>query len=388
MEVKAPLASVPPSGSLAASSGEDRIWFAQMLRGIAALTVVYFHLGELFWVDNEFVAKFSYLHPIALKSKPLYIFLTGWLGHNRIELGDFGVALFFLISGFVIPFSIFKVGNAKFLLRRCLRIYPTYIVGLSFTTLVILLECHLNNLPVNFTARDFLANATLTFDIFPCDTIDKVNWTLITEMRFYLLCILLNSVSSLRNPFALAFAALLLCGSNFLLPWASSTASPFLITFVSLLGHYSPYLIFMFIGVGFHNLFQSTWPLAWFLLVGALLLGLFYTSAFAIPSHNWVQRLVRGYTLALAVFSLVYLFRHRLKPHPVLNFFAEISFPLYVIHGLAGYALLTFLFNLHPFSLLNLAETVVIFIFLSYLLHVYVEVPTNRLGHLLTKKKT
>ena len=93
---------------------------------------------------------------------------------------------------------------------------------------------------------------------------------------------------------------------------------------------YSPYLIFMLIGICFHNLFQSNWSTKHFLLIVVLLLGLFYGSADAINSRHWVMRLVRGYTLALTVFSLVYLNRNRLKPNAVLNFFAEISFPLYV----------------------------------------------------------
>jgi peptidoglycan/LPS O-acetylase OafA/YrhL len=388
MKPPAPLQRLTSPSSFALNPGEDRIWFAQMLRGIAALCVVYFHLGEQYWKDNVLVSNRAYLPPIELHSMPLYLYATGWLGHNRIELGDYGVALFFLISGFVIPFSLFKMDNLSFFIRRCFRIYPTYIVGLTFTTLVLVLVSHHNQLPLKFDFYAYLANATLLYDIFPYSTIDGVNWTLIIEMRFYLLCMLIMSISTLRNPLTVGAVCLLLCLSNFLyLRLATMPANHYLLDGLATVAHYSPYLIFMFVGVCFHHLFQGTWsPLLFWVMVG-FLMALFFASCLTLTSHLWIKRLMRGYPLALGTFSLLYAYRDHFKPNAVLNFFAEISFPLYVIHLSAGYALMHFLFGVQPYSLLVFIETLLVFIFLAYLLHVYVEVPSNRIGHLLTKTK-
>jgi peptidoglycan/LPS O-acetylase OafA/YrhL len=372
------------SGPFALNPGENRIWFAQMLRGIAALCVVYFHLGEQYWKDNAMVSKRACLPPIDLHSRPLYLYATGWLGHNRIELGDYGVALFFLISGFVIPFSLLKTGNLKFLVRRCFRIYPTYIVGLTFTALVLLMEAHHNQVPVPFDFLGYLANATLLYDVFPHSSIDGINWTLIIEMRFYLLCMLIMSFSSLRNPITLGLVCLILCLSNFAVPYLTGA---FLLATIKMFALYSPYLIFMLIGVCFHHLFQGAWSPLLFCAMICFLLTLFFASCSTLTNHLWMRRLLRGYPLALGTFSLLYAFRNRFKPNGVLNFFAEISFPLYVIHLSAGYALMHFLFGHQPYSLLVFIETLIVFIFLAYLLHIYVEVPSNRLGHLLTKTK-
>jgi len=389
MTQPSPLQRLTSSASFVLNPGEERIWFAQMLRGIAALCVVWFHLAEVYWKDNAFVSKPAYLPPIDLTSRPLYLYATGWLGHNRIELGDYGVALFFLISGFVIPFSIFKMGNVKFFIRRCLRIYPTYIVGMSFTTLVLILESHLNQIPLNFDLFGYLANATLLYDVFPHMTIDGINWTLIIEMRFYLLCMLIMSISSLRSPATLGIVSLLLCLSNFLLLHGKTVlAGVNLVYTATVIAHYSPYLIFMLIGVCFHHLFQGSWSPLLFGAMVALLMLFFYACCSTLTSGQWIHRLTRGYTLALATFSLIYAYRARFKPNAVLNFFAEISFPLYVIHHFAGYALMHLLFQIQPYSLLVFTETFAVFVFLSYLLHVYIEVPSNRLGHLLTKEKS
>ncbi len=45
---------------------------------------------------------------------------------SPINFGAFGVALFFLISGFVIPLSFQSYGRLDFLVARFFRIYPTY----------------------------------------------------------------------------------------------------------------------------------------------------------------------------------------------------------------------------------------------------------------------
>ncbi len=51
--------------------------------------------------------------------------------------GPFGVALFFLISGLVIPFSFDRHRTGAFLLARLLRIYPTYLAALLIEVLTL-----------------------------------------------------------------------------------------------------------------------------------------------------------------------------------------------------------------------------------------------------------
>lgn len=46
-------------------------------------------------------------------------------------MGSFGIALFFLISGFVIPFSL-KFGSVNFIVRRIFRLYPVAIAATFF----------------------------------------------------------------------------------------------------------------------------------------------------------------------------------------------------------------------------------------------------------------
>ena len=51
----------------------------------------------------------------------------------QFNWGAFGVALFFLISGFVIPFSLSRQRAGAFLVGRFFRIVPLYVVGFTIS---------------------------------------------------------------------------------------------------------------------------------------------------------------------------------------------------------------------------------------------------------------
>ena len=84
-------------------------------RGLAAITVVIYHLGVPATENYPRTAPSPY----------------------DIALGELGVQLFFIISGFVILLSAIKSGSAlKFAISRFSRIYPTYWFALAVSALV------------------------------------------------------------------------------------------------------------------------------------------------------------------------------------------------------------------------------------------------------------
>ena len=58
--------------------------------------------------------------------------------------GHFGVALFFIISGFVIPFSVASTTRAGFAVARVLRIWPTYLAGLAIAIFCVVINSGLS----------------------------------------------------------------------------------------------------------------------------------------------------------------------------------------------------------------------------------------------------
>jgi peptidoglycan/LPS O-acetylase OafA/YrhL len=88
------------------------------LRGIAALLVVWDHMvgqwlsqQRLHWAPNDLVVRFVMV--------PLNIIQDG---------GFLGVALFFLISGFVVTRATAQESPVKFAVRRLLRVCPPLII--------------------------------------------------------------------------------------------------------------------------------------------------------------------------------------------------------------------------------------------------------------------
>ena len=120
------------------TKGSSRIEFANTLRGYAALCVLVYHYGFIFWAYRDITAGLVNAPPLDATRYATPVYLHWIAAIQPFDLGAYGVALFFLISGFVIPFTFEKVRGRGFLFGRIMRIYPTYAVGFTFTLLFIL----------------------------------------------------------------------------------------------------------------------------------------------------------------------------------------------------------------------------------------------------------
>jgi len=98
--------------------------------------------------------------------------------------GEFGVHLFFIISGFVISRSADDRTAARFAVGRAIRLYPAFWAGLIATTLVVTLW---GREAMQVTVAQFIANLTMASTVFRQPFIDGVYWTLLYELSFYLL---------------------------------------------------------------------------------------------------------------------------------------------------------------------------------------------------------
>lgn len=148
-----------------ARPARPRLRWLDALRGIAVLAVVYEHFG-------------SYLIP-DLKATS-----TQW-----VHAGTFGVMLFFLVSGYIVPASIERRGRVRdFWIGRVFRLYPAFLVTIAIAVLI-----HATGpgwVPESFAERpttSMLAHLTMLHEVIGAENLQHQFWTLAYEMVFYLL---------------------------------------------------------------------------------------------------------------------------------------------------------------------------------------------------------
>ncbi|TWI47269.1 peptidoglycan/LPS O-acetylase OafA/YrhL [Pseudomonas duriflava] len=141
----------------------NRLDYIDALRGIAALLVVFQHL---------------------------FVPLLGeyWVLEHLIDPGKLGVLWFFMISGFVIPFSLKHQPSAvrRFLVSRFFRLYPAYWLSL----LLFLAATRITGQPIPGWPH-IVANLTMVQTVLGIPDVIGLYWTLFIELGFYALCLML-----------------------------------------------------------------------------------------------------------------------------------------------------------------------------------------------------
>jgi peptidoglycan/LPS O-acetylase OafA/YrhL len=106
------------------------------------------------------------------------------------DFGSFGVGVFFLITGFVIPASVDRHTVRSFLHNRLLRLYPCYFVTMvAFAILLPLTAWRLCGHWDSVTLRHLLPNLA-----FLGTTINPVTWTLDVEVAFVVVTAIMISL--------------------------------------------------------------------------------------------------------------------------------------------------------------------------------------------------
>ncbi len=182
---------------------KEKIDAIDSLRGIAALMVCVFHLSN----NPNFLDKGNIIREVGQ---------YGWTG----------VEIFFIISGFVIPYSMYKakyeLKNIKnFLLRRITRIEPPYLVSI---VLIIVLN-YVSTLSPYYRGTGFEIDYTNLllhigylniFTDYPFYS--PVYWTLAIEFQYYIVIALIFPLL-IRKPIVYLVIALgIWYGLSFLVP--------------------------------------------------------------------------------------------------------------------------------------------------------------------------
>lgn len=122
-------------------------------------------------------------------------FVTSGIGWKLLLWNDFGVSLFFVISGFVIPYAMFQSGYTwrqigRFFKKRFIRVYPTFLCGFILSVLLMYIAFwfspfHAGGAP-HLTAKYIIGNLLLIPHFLHEQWYSPVLWTLAIEVQFYL----------------------------------------------------------------------------------------------------------------------------------------------------------------------------------------------------------
>jgi peptidoglycan/LPS O-acetylase OafA/YrhL len=211
-------------------------------------------------------------------------------------------------------------------------------------------------------------------------SIDAIVWTLEIEIGFYILMGLTIKSVSKASLTTFSIPVLFLVITIFLVIIGHHIQDAKLYHYFQKLISFSPFFIFMYIGVALNFYFRKRInSMQVFLISAALLVAALIGNL--VTTQNW-HEIAPSYLLGLILF-LVFMFAPVLQtwePKAV-QFFSMISYPLYVIHAVIGYILLYLLVvvtKLDP--LFALIATFIVVVALALLIHYLIEAPSQRLG--------
>ena len=280
-------------------SSKARLAELDALRGIAAVLVMLFH--------------YTVQAPKAIPGIATIPVQFPW--------GEYGVQLFFAISGFVIIMTLERtVSSRDFAVARFTRLFPAYWTAILLTTVTVqLLGATSLAQPMHVVA----VNLTMLQGFAYVPAVDGAYWSLTVELAFYLCMWALWRIDALRHIEAILMAWIALRLVWWLLPDAPSIGAKLLLV---------KYIAFFAIGIAAYRVRQGmrTWTQqAPLLLIGLAISALLDGTAPTIV-----------YLCTVGIFILLTQGALRFLDRSVLLWLGALSYPLYLIHQYVGYAII------------------------------------------------
>ncbi|WP_250445889.1 acyltransferase [Actinotalea sp. C106] len=280
--------------------------------------------------------------------------------------------LFFVISGFVILWTAWGRSVPQVVGSRLARLYPSYWAAVLMTSFLLMVIWRDGK---QISLSEVAVNLTLTQSAWGVRHVDGVYWTLWTELRFYLLIVLLVAIGLTRRRI-IAFTTLWP-----LVAWGVHEAG-WRIADMLLIGTYAPLfaggmLLFLIFRDGHSRLLWGlvamNTALAVHHIVPEQMRSLSANTIF--PPNPWlIGAIVVGCFGLVAVLSLTRLARTKVEIFVGLG---AITYPLYLIHEFWGWWVID---QLEPYlpTYVVLAAAFAVSILLAMLIHHGVEKKVNK----------
>ena len=327
------------------------------LRGIASLLVVLYHYTS---------QHASVIGPHNAKL---------WIDFNYPALG---VPIFFVISGFVIFMTLERSRRARdFAIARFARLYPAFVACMLLTAACVW-TTGFN--PRHLGVVDFLVNFILVVGLYGSVYVDPSYWTLTVEVCFYVglglffflvqhRCVSKEDdfAASLRNPLPYAAIAWVSFAVRERIAHGDSLFTPTALAFDYLYAH-----LFV-VGIALYGFSQKKIMVPGLLLVAAVAAG-----SMGEGGHFHATAAIK-----ILAFAAVVQFAMMIPVRPLAAaaaaFLGEISYPLYLLHQVIGFAAIRKLEAMDVNANAAVVLVMMGMVVLAYLVHRIVERPAQRL---------
>ncbi|HKN51939.1 MAG TPA: acyltransferase [Amycolatopsis sp.] len=311
--------------STASTVSGTRFVFLDVLRAVAVSLVMYCHVVGV-WLHQHGV------HSILDGAADPLAF--------ALNVGNFGVVLFFLVSGFIVTHTGFSERPRQYAAKRLLRIYPMLAVAVLLSAGLFTIGLHplTTGDGTEITPGSLVANISLAnYLMAPRVVLVDVGWTLIIEVLFYAL--LLAALPLLRRAVWPVIAGELTVVAAILA--TSHLGGPTYALFAVNVG----YLPALLLG----QAIWASWSRRIPLWTGAAL------AVAAAAEYVWAgipgmgrQPTVYHYNLTLALGVVVFLSgllaERKLRRIKVIGYLADRSYSLYLLHALLAISLMNVLY--------------------------------------------
>jgi peptidoglycan/LPS O-acetylase OafA/YrhL len=354
----------------APADAPERYVYIDVLRGLAALSVVYQHTSEVSLAGME-----QSVHPVEK-------FIIEFLG-RQIGIGEIGVCVFLMISGFVVPFSLFRYRShpiRNFVAHRFFRLYPAYWLSVPLGLVFVSWRFGVAHGGQAIDWPMFFVNLSMFQAFFNVNDLMGQYWTLGLELLFYIACVILFATGRLTSMKAIlmAFACVVL------LKEAARHIPNLPLHTLWVLSY------FRYVGYMFFGLLYRRWLLEGDKKSGrhaALLFALTFLvlgasdMRHALAGDAGALRTQLAQLIAVAIFvACTRLYR----PHNAIGkFLGEISYSVYLFHPVVFYPLYLYWFRGSPLNSsphVFVAVSVILVIAFSFLTYRVIEKPSIELG--------
>jgi peptidoglycan/LPS O-acetylase OafA/YrhL len=293
------------------------------------------------------------------------------------------IDIFFILSGFVIFMTLTKIKSSKdFIINRLARLFPTYWVVVTFTFCLILFHQTFSEDFAHITIYDYLANMTMFQFYIGYADLDGPYWTLIIEMLFYIVMLIIFILKCQKYIHHIGIAASSILAFLAYYPMSSANEELFAKSLLNI--PLLQYIPLFFGGILFYHIFikddRTLLKYAGILFYLVAQIMLFDYSGRA---QYFMTHLEYGIMLTVYFGLFVLFINGKLKfivSKPTV-FLGKISYALYLIHQFLTITLLVPYLEESwgiNFWIATIVIALPIAIALAALITYYVEIPVNR----------